>query len=116
MKLRVFENSIRLRLSQADVMRLENEGRLEAALWFDTHTVLRYKLTLGGGKIAATFDGKSVSISLPDSEARAWLASDREGIAGTAGPLKISVEKDYECLHRESEEDKGSFPNPAKAR
>jgi hypothetical protein len=28
------------------------------------------------------------------------------------GPLKVSIEKDYACLHRESAEDVGSFPNP----
>lgn len=117
MKLRVFENSIRLRLSQADVTRLEIEGQLEAALWFDTHTVLRYRLTLGKvSTLTAAFDGKAIAITLPETEAREWLASDREGTGGTVGPLKVSIEKDYECLHRESAEDVGSFPNPLKSR
>ena len=111
MKLRIFENSIRLRLSQADAARLSNEGFLEAALWFNTHSALRYRLLLGSAP-AASFDGKTVVISIPSADAREWLSSDREGMGVMAGPLKVSVEKDYECLHRENGED--SFPNPLK--
>jgi hypothetical protein len=114
MKLRLFENSIRFRLSQADVTRFTNEGAIEAALWFNTHSVLRYRLSFASGALASSFDGKTVAIFLPEKEAREWLATDRESMGGNAGPLKISIEKDYQCLHRDGAEDKGNFPNPLK--
>jgi hypothetical protein len=41
-----------------------------------------------------------------------WTESDEVGIEASTGTLKLLIEKDFRCLHREPEPGEDSFPNP----
>jgi hypothetical protein len=105
MKLRFHGDSLRLRLSQAEMARLAETGRVEDTLTFAPGQILSYSLETGAA-LAAAFDGGRISIVVPVAAAR---------IEGASGPVKVLVEKDFRCLHS-GEEDADAFPNPMAGR
>jgi hypothetical protein len=114
MKLRVKANTIRFRLTQSEVAQLGRGEALRDATEFGPSQRLGWILAPVAGKaIQATFDGRTVSVSLPEHEVRSWAGADAVGIYGQAGPLEISVEKDFHCLNRaDAPEEADAFPNP----
>jgi hypothetical protein len=113
MKLRFHSETLRLRLSQSEVARLAEFGHIEDRVQFAPGQALWYSLESGDTEtVAATFTGDRVHVMLPRAAAAHWIASDDTGIEGSNGTLVIHVEKDFQCLHRDSPEDADSFPNP----
>ncbi len=119
MKIRVQGNSIRLRLTQPEVLE------------FDQNKILTEKIGFPGGShleceirqtpetnVMATFNRSLITIQIPEGEALDWINTTRVGIKETlpleSGKLlRILVEKDYQCLHkRPGEDESGAFPNP----
>ena len=110
MKLRFHGDSLRLRVSQAEMARLAETGRVEDTLTFAPGQTLSYSLETGAA-LAAEFDGRRIAIVLPAAAAKHWMESDEAGIEGASGPVKVLVEKDFRCLHSR-DEDADAFPNP----
>jgi hypothetical protein len=118
MKLRIKGNTLRLRLTQSELARFDEEGRVEDTVVFAPGAALHYAIEARGGLAAprADYDDGRVRIAVPDTLARKWITTDDAGFEveqpnGSDEPLRILVEKDFACLHRESEED-DVFPNP----
>ena len=107
MKVRFHNNSIRLRLSQSEVAELSSGGEVEERFEFANNSMLAFSLESGASE-AALFENSAVRVIAP----RDWIASDREGIEFQCGPMKVVIEKDYQCLHGEGPEDADAFPNP----
>jgi len=63
-------------------------------------------------KPQAVYGGDAIRVSLPETRVRAWAASDEVGIEGQDGPIRILVEKDFQCLHRDAAAEPDAFPNP----
>jgi hypothetical protein len=113
MKLRLHSNTLRLRLSQSEVSRLAETGRVEESIQFAPGRSLSYVVESGSApEISATFDGSRVRVLLPANVAKAWIRSDQTGIEGKSDTLHVLVEKDFVCLHRPAPEDADAFPNP----
>src|SRR5579871_898075 len=122
MKLRIHENSLRLRLNQADVARLEQDGRVVEAVEFGPNARFTYSLESSGkcGNPRASYRDGSLKVEVPAESARIWAASDQVAISGEQEgadkPLSILIEKDFKCAHRDSEEDQDAYPNPLATR
>jgi hypothetical protein len=121
MKLRIRGNSLRLRLTRAEVDGLAKDGRVEDAIAFGPGPAERlvYAVVLGAtDTVTAAWSAGVITVVLPEGVARDWAASERVGIEhdqvlGAAGALRIVVEKDFACLApREGEGDEEAFPNP----
>jgi hypothetical protein len=119
MKLRIRGNSVRLRLNQTEVARLAAGERVEQATQFSPTSSLLSSIERAAGEPAprATFDGRRLAVYVPDEQVRRWADSDQVGIAadqsfGGENPLRLLIEKDYECLHSRAEGDADAFPNP----
>jgi hypothetical protein len=113
MKLRLHSNTVRLRLSQSEVSRLAETGRVEESIQFAPGRALEYVIESGSvPEISATFDGSRVRVSLPANVAKAWIGSDQTGVEGKTDTLRVLVEKDFVCLHGPGAEDADAFPNP----
>ena len=120
MKLRIHGNSIRLRLSQADVAAFAESGRAEAYLEFPDGSRLTYTLAATDAVLEpeARFEDHCITVYVPKARADAWVNSDAVAITDrpvgdTSGP-EIIVEKDFACLHkRAGEGDADTFPNPS---
>jgi hypothetical protein len=122
LKLRIRDNSVRLRLTRGEVERLAREGRVASSIGFPGGTRLEYAIESAPGTAApvADYAGDRVRVRVPESEVRAWAESDRVSIAGEQAlggdaALAILVEKDFECLTpRAGEDESDMFPHPMK--
>ena len=100
-------------LSQSEVARLDETGRVEESLEFSPGSKLLYRIETGtAASVTATFDNASIRVVVPKQVAKEWIDSDQTGIETSTGTLKVLIEKDFQCLHREAEEGEDSFPNP----
>ncbi len=121
MKLRIFGNSIRLRLSQSEVRRLETEGLVseKTEFGFDSNDLdysVRANQELDSPQ--ATFQDHRIRVELPTNWLSGWERDDRVGFnaelpLGNGRVLKLIVEKDFKCLTvRPGEDESDNFPNP----
>lgn len=121
MKLRLLNNSVRLRLQQGEVARI---GAGESVI---EHTPLpggslTYRLDIANSdSVSARLSDATLTVTLPRNIAAAWADSDQVSIAGelatTDGEtVSVLIEKDFKCLspgrHRDESEDADAFPHP----
>jgi hypothetical protein len=118
MKLRLHDNTIRVRLNRSEVEQFAEAGRVEDAVDFGGGSLL--SCVLEGSHTEApraTLLGNVIRIELPAKDAGEWARGDRVGISGEQTldadrRLSILVEKDFQCLHGTSDPDPDAFPNP----
>ena len=121
MKLRVRNNSIRLRLTQTEVAAFAESGAVEEAIEFgltaDKSLIYRVERAAVETVRADFADGK-ITISVPASLAENWAVTNQIGIKteqdlGNGKMLKILIEKDFACLEpRASEDESDAFSHP----
>ena len=120
MKLRIQDDSLRLRLTRPEVARLATHGRVESTMHLTPEHALRTALcTAEVEQLQASLDTATLTVTLPTHWVEGWPDDERVGFAGTqdAGEgrtLSLLIEKDFQCLHREAEEP-DAFPNPLAA-
>ena len=112
MKIRLFGDSLRLRLTRAEVETLAQGGGLETVIPFPGEA-LACSVQPGDGKLEARHAAGRINVLIPRDETVSWAASESEGLYATAGQLRIGIEKDYNCIHKpDSPDNAGTFPNP----
>ena len=120
MKLRILNNSLRLRLSQTEVRELTTQQRVCASTNFPGGGQLQYCLQLSDrlNDIQASFSDQKVLISLPANMANDWANSDTislraENTLADGEALSLLIEKDFKCLtDRPHEDESDLFPHP----
>lgn len=122
MKLRLRENSIRLRLLQTEVIQLREIGNISERIIFGINPTdtLTYSLRVSGEteKVFAQMTDNQIEVFLPIKIAENWADTEEVGLyetqnIGDLGELKIIVEKDFVCVDRPFNEDhKDAFPHP----
>jgi hypothetical protein len=98
MKLRIHANSVRLRLSDAEVACVASGEPIIEQTRFPGG-VLTCRLELGGDEISAHFTAAGgIEIRLPEGQARGWAASDEVSLQRTVetdgATLQVLVERD----------------------
>ncbi|MGK0364323.1 MAG: hypothetical protein ACI85O_001380 [Saprospiraceae bacterium] len=119
MKIRIKDNSIRLRLTQSEVDLLSEQGKVEKRTYFTPQNTLIYAIeTADVSEMKATFENGKITVSLPTEKAHTWVNTEQVGMEYLAPisdseNLKILVEKDFTCLvKREGEDDLDAYPHP----
>ena len=122
MKLRLRENSIRLRLLQTEVKQLRETGNVSERIIFGINPTetLTYSLRVSedAENIYAQMTDNQIEIFLPLNAAEKWADTSEVGLyatqtIGDLGELKITVEKDFVCVDRPNDKDnKDAFPHP----
>jgi hypothetical protein len=119
MKLRIKGPTLRLRLTQAEMRTLIEEGAVEERVPFAAGVNLIYRLRRAGAaqEITASFRNGVVEILVPERAARDWCNSNLVTLvheqALPEGSLRITLEKDFACLApREGEDESDNFPHP----
>jgi hypothetical protein len=119
MKLRIKGDSVRLRLTQAEVAALAKDGRVEDRVRFGPGRALSYRIAAdeSARELAASFEDSAIEVRIPPGAAREWCLGDSVTLAGTQpNPgigLRIVVEKDFACVRpREDEDESDQFPHP----
>ncbi len=114
MKIRISNNSIRLRLSQSEVTGFVDSGEVNTTCQF-TNNILTYKVIHANYEsISADFADDMIIVSVPSSLVRHWDTDERIGFDFTdKNGLYILIEKDFQCLKpRHHEDESGLYPNP----
>ena len=116
MKLRIRDDSLRLRLTRSEVDTFANSGRVESRISFgEKKLVYALAHSASAARVAARFANDEILVVVPSPAARAWASSEEVGIESSDGALRILIEKDFACLKpREGEDDRDAFPHPKK--
>lgn len=122
MKLRLRENSIRLRLLQSEVVQLRGIGNVSETIVFGINPAenLTYSLRVSedADEISAQMTDNQIEVFLPLNAAESWVDTNEVGLyaeqkIGDLTTLKIIVEKDFVCIERPTDADnKDAFPHP----
>ena len=122
MKLRLHDDSLRLRLDRDEVDALGRGEAVETSARFPGGRTLRWRLEVAGDDVTALLADDHVIVRLPAAVATHWAGDDTEvsvrGRPQASGDasLAILVEKDFECLEpRAGESQRNRFTNPKKA-
>ena len=122
MKLRLRENSIRLRLLQSEVVQLREIGNVSETIVFGINPAenLTYSVRVSedADKISAQMTDNQIEVYLPLNASEIWADTNEVGLyaeqkIGDSTTLKIIVEKDFVCVERPVDADnKDAFPHP----
>jgi len=119
-KLRLLDDSIRLRLSQSDVLAAAEQGVVEGQTRFPDGSAFKFAIeTVSAGSPGASFSGGRMVISLPSKQISDWAKDDAavsihsELKLPDGALLQLLVEKDFKCLTGRPDEDQSDmFQNP----
>ena len=117
MKLRILDDSIRLRLERSEVEALATGSDVAAHTHFPDGRIFGYRLRASTDTTAA-FADDTITVSLPAADVSAWSADEsavslRAELDVAGGRLSVLVEKDFECLEpRPGESQANRFRNP----
>ena len=125
MKLRIRNNSLRLRLTQNEVERFAADGMVETAVGFgpaiDQRLVYRILRDDAVSSISAELANNQINIRIPATTAAEWSGTKKVGMEtdqdiGNGLLLNILIEKDFARLKPRSVDDvMDKFPNPRAA-
>lgn len=122
MKLRINNNSIRLRLTQPEVETIGNGMAVEESLFLHKAPEENFRYRLEpcdqSATITAAYSAHQLLIKVPKSEAESWATTEQVGLKhiqdeGAESASVILIEKDFQCLHkRPGEDESNNFPHP----
>ena len=121
MKLRIRDNTIRLRLMRGEVETLQIEGRVSAQTEFPGGHVFSYTVesSPASAELEAAFGDDVLTVRIPEDSVLAWATSEQVSIEAElllddGEMLRLLVEKDFACLApREGEDEADMYPHPA---
>lgn len=117
MKIRIEDNSVRMRLRRSEVAKLSEDGSLCASTVFPEQP-FEYCLQADPeiDDLQASFAGGKITVRLPEPWSQTWPDSPRVGFETSfkvgADSLHILIEKDFVCLDRDPETQKDQFAHP----
>ena len=121
MKIRIRDNTIRLRLTRGEVDTLHRTGVVSATTGFPGGREFCYSLESSPASVnpAAFYSDNEIKVRLPETVVLAWATTEQVSVEGEqvlddGDKLGILVEKDFACLaprDGEDESDMYSHPN-----
>ena len=120
MKLRILDNSIRLRLTQSEVQKVSTDGLVRGRARFAGSNSFEYVLESSPATVRpeAHISNNVLTVRIPKLDIRQWADSDKisidsEQVLDDGERLRILVEKDFHCLApRTGEDESDMFPHP----
>lgn len=120
MKIRIRDNSVRLRLSRGEVEAINASGVVTSTTGFPGSREFRYSLESSPASVtpAAFYSDNEIRVRLPETVVHAWATTEQVSIEGEqvlddGNKLSILVEKDFACLApRAGEDESDMYPHP----
>lgn len=120
MKLRILDNSIRLRLTRGEVEQVCNDGLVRGRVGFPANRYFDYVLESSPAsvKTEAQLLQNVITVRVPQDDVHKWAKSaqvsiESEQMLEDGEQLRILIEKDFACLApRAGEDESDMFPNP----
>lgn len=118
MKIRIKDNSVRLRLTKTEVTEFIEQGQLVSTTAFGANT-LTYGLVKDdtNSSLSAVIEGTDIRVYIATKLVELWKSVDQVGFSelmdlGNGQQLAIKVEKDFVCLDETEEDQSDNYPNP----
>jgi hypothetical protein len=119
-KIRIKDNSIRLRLTRAEVETMRDSGVVISNTGFPGGRKFNYAIESSPAIVipAAIYSDNEIRVRLPETVVLAWTSTEQVSIEGEqilddGEKLLILVEKDFACLEpRPGEDESELFANP----
>ena len=110
MKLRIEDDTLRLRLSQVEVQEFAKKGRVAAVVHFGPGPQQQMTYALeraaeaSASAVQVRFDSTGLTVLVPTAVATAWTSTEQNGFSenlplAEAQHLRVLVEKDLDCRH-----------------
>ncbi len=120
MKIRIRDNSIRLRLTRGEVDAMRDNGVVKSTTGFTGGRQFSYSLESSPANVkpAAFYSDNEITVRLPETVVLAWATTEQVSVEGEqllddGEKLTILVEKDFACLApREGEDEAEMFVHP----
>ncbi len=116
MKIRMTQNSIRIRVRKSELQTLQQNQIIGESVTFLDGTVLKFglKIDKNSSIVGATMDQQGLFLFIPTKEAHQWIQTNQVGIESTINladgeKLHLLIEKDFPCLDRENEDKSDTF-------
>lgn len=122
MKLRIKDNTLRLRVSRSDLARLMATGRIESTIHFTGVAGEKWTYALETNQEtdvpSLEYKMAEVTVIIPAPQAKVWSDTDQVGIyasrdLGMGERLELLIEKDFACLDLSDADNDDTFPNSA---
>ncbi|MBM7420266.1 MULTISPECIES: DUF7009 family protein [Chryseobacterium] len=113
MKIRIKDNSIRLRLTQSEVAELSKNGMVSGVTQFVDRPFIYAIENTNTDELSAVFIENRIVVKMPKTMIEEWLSTDKVGFEGQTGMVKILVEKDFVCIDNTIEDQSDNYPNPS---
>ena len=116
MKLRIQDNSIRVRLSIEELEELKNRKETFMVSYLGPSPLTTRIIAVEDGS-KVSFNGDEIRLFLTAKSISDLYNSDKEGIylchqVTDSIRVSLSIEKDYKCIGREDQLNEGLYPNP----
>ncbi len=118
MKIRIKDNTIRLRLTKTDVVQLKESGTITCKTIITPKEVFQYALKVDATvqSFSASFESNTITIHIPVSDANILTDTDDITIKGSQkngedGDLFLLIEKDLQCLDESDEDQSDMYEN-----
>jgi len=123
MKLRIKDNSLRIRITQPELNRLFHEGEIKAytRLGPDPSQVFQYGLSVDTKRevLSVHYHCNVLMVTITEGMMTEWKEDDKVGFdtvlaTGNGEHLRIVIEKDFKCLHpgKNREPELDNYPHP----
>ena len=114
MKLRISNQSLRLRINQDDLYKLTTAGSLQEYLGNDILGTFHYTINVyEGSAIDIELTANEVKVMIPKSYVTEWNDTDRVSFEEHIKGIRVLLEKDFQCLtERPNENESRNFKNP----
>ena len=120
MKLRILDDSLRLRLTRKEVVTVSTNGLVRGRVHFAGSNTVDYVLESSPATVKpeAHLSNNVLTVRVPALDIENWAASEQVAISSEQAlsdgdPLRILIEKDFACLApRDGEDETDMFPHP----
>ena len=120
MKLRILDDSLRLRLTRTEVDIVSSDGLVRGRMHFAGSNTFDYVLESSPATVKpeAHISNNVLTVRVPKMDIQNWAASEQVSITSEQAlndgdQLQILIEKDFACLApRDGEDESDMFPHP----
>ncbi|MEO0615863.1 MAG: hypothetical protein AAFY69_06975 [Pseudomonadota bacterium] len=114
MKLRIRDDSLRLRLGQTEVSQIALGEAVEGRMHLPGGNAFRYRLEgVSDAAPDVVCDGSGLTVRVAAEALGDWARNDTVSLALQYASLDVLIEKDFACLTvRDGDDDADSFPHP----
>lgn len=112
MKIRIKDNSVRIRLTQSEVNALYQDGNISSRTEFLEQAFVYAVERADVPEVSVEFVENKITLKIPANLLEQMYSTDVVGFEGLTGKVKLLLEKDFVCLDNTLEDQSDNYPNP----